>query len=91
MPPKWRDKGKGILKDPEPQSTPNKTQTTTSKDKLLSSAMPIKSWIDMVEEQEAQSKVITSEEQVKEWMSSITKSPELMLALQSIYQNKTLS
>ena len=44
----------------------------------------------MVKEQEAQSKVITSEEQVKEWMSSISKSPELMLALQSISQNKAL-
>ena len=53
--------------------------------------MPIKSWIDMVEEQEAQSKAIASDMQVKEWMNSITKSPELMLALQSISQNKVLS
>ena len=45
----------------------------------------------MVEEQEAQSKAIAFNEQVKEWMNSITKSPELMLALQSIFQNKTLS
>ena len=53
--------------------------------------MPIKLWIDMVEEQEAQSKAIASGKQVKEWMNSITKSPELMLALQSVSQNKVLS
>ena len=45
----------------------------------------------MVEEQEAQSKVITSEDQVKEWMNPITKSPELILALQNISQTKALS
>ena len=45
----------------------------------------------MVEEQEAQYKAITSEDQVKEWMNSITKSLELMLALQNISQTKVLS
>ena len=53
--------------------------------------MPIKSWIDMVEEQEAQAKAIASDKQVKEWMNSITKSLELMLALQNISQNKAPS
>ena len=45
----------------------------------------------MVEEQEAQYKATTSEDQVKEWMNFITKSPELMLALQNISQTKALS
>ena len=91
MPPKRRDKGKGILKDHEPQTTSKETQITPPKEKLLSSAMPIKSWIDMVDEQEAQSKAIASDKQVKEWMNSITNSPELMLVLQNISQTKALS
>ena len=40
MPPKKKDKGKGVLKDPVPQ-TPSKD--SPPKEKLLSSAMPIKS------------------------------------------------
>ncbi|KAH9705066.1 hypothetical protein KPL70_011730 [Citrus sinensis] len=94
MPPKRRDKRKGILKEPEPKTTSKTSPATPPKEKLLSSAMSIKSWIDIVEEQEnqeAQSKAITSQEQVNEWMKSISKSPELMLALQSFSQNKDLS
>ncbi|KAH9733784.1 hypothetical protein KPL71_017134 [Citrus sinensis] len=91
MPPKQKDKGKGILKDPISQTPSKASQSSLPKEKLLSSSMPIKSWIDMVEEQEAQSKAIASQEQVNEWMKSISKSPELMLALQSISQNKALS
>ena len=46
----------------------------------------------MVEdEQGTQCKSISSEQQVKEWMESITKSPELMLALQGISKSKALS
>ena len=46
----------------------------------------------MVEEnQGTQYKSISSEQQVKEWMESITKSPELMLALQGISKSKALS
>ena len=81
MPPKKKDKGKGILKDPVSQ-TPSKASQTSSKasqtsppKELLSSAMPIKSWIDMIEDQEAQSKALASHEQVNEWMKSISKSP----------------
>ena len=51
MPPKRKDKGKVVLKETEPPNTPKEPQTTPSKDKLLSSAMPIKSWIDMIEDQ----------------------------------------
>ena len=94
MPPKRRDKGKGIAKDLEPKATSEASPTTPLKEKLLSSAMPIKSWIDIVEEQEAQeaqSKAISSQEQVNEWMKSISKSPELMLALQSFSQSQKSS
>ena len=91
MPPKKKDKGKAILKDSTPQIPSKETQTTPPKEILISSAMPIKSWIEMVEEQEAQSKAITSEEQVTKWINSITKSPVLMLALQNISQNIALS
>ena len=93
MPPKRRDKGKGIAKDTDSQKPSKESQSTPSKEKLLSSAMPIKSWIEMVEdeEQKALSKSISSDQQVKEWMESITKSPELMLALQGISKSKTLS
>ena len=94
MPPKRQDKGKEILKDPEPKTTSKTSPATPPKEKLLSSVMPIKSWINIVEEQEyqeAQFKAITYQEQVNEWMKSISKSPELMLALQSFSQNKDLS
>ncbi|KAH9733783.1 hypothetical protein KPL71_017134 [Citrus sinensis] len=63
MPPKQKDKGKGILKDPISQTPSKASQSSLPKEKLLSSSMPIKSWIDMVEEQEAQSKAIASQEQ----------------------------
>ena len=92
MPPKKRDKGKGIAKDSDPKATPKEPQTTPTKEKLLSSAMPIKSWIEMVEEETGtQYKFVSSEQQVKEWMESITKSPELILALQGISKSKALS
>ena len=74
MPPKKKDKGKGILKDPVSQTHSKASQTSPPKE-LLSSAMPIKSWIDMIEDQEAQSKVLASHEQVNEWMKFISKSP----------------
>ncbi|KAH9679453.1 hypothetical protein KPL71_026141 [Citrus sinensis] len=77
-----RDKGKA----PASQESSKEPQATPSKEKLLSSAMPIKSWIELVEEHKAKYKSISSEDQVKQWMSSITKSPELMIALQSLSQ-----
>ncbi|KAH9658297.1 hypothetical protein KPL70_023433 [Citrus sinensis] len=83
MPPK-KNKGKAVLKDTGSQEPSKEPQSTPSKEKLLSSAMPIKSWIEMVEEHGAQYKSISSDDQVKQWMSSITKSPELMLALKNL-------
>ena len=86
MPPKKRDKGKGILKDPVSQT--KDTQSSPPKEKLLSSAMPIKSWIDMIEDEESKFKALTTQEQVNHWMKSISNSPELMLALQSFSQSQ---
>ena len=91
MPPKKKDKGKAVLKDSESRATSKEPQTTPSRDKLLSSAMPIKSWIEMVEEHGAHYKTTSSDDQVKQWMSSITKSPELMLALQNLSQSQIFS
>ena len=92
MPPKRRDKGKGIAKDLEPKAAPKDSQSSPPKEKLLSSAMPIKSWIDMIEDEEAKSKALSTQEQVNQWMKSISKSPELMLALQSSFsQSQTPS
>ncbi|KAH9650891.1 hypothetical protein KPL70_026534 [Citrus sinensis] len=88
MPPKKKDKGKAVLKVTGPQEPSKEPQSTPFKEKLLSSAMPIKSWIEMVEEHGAQYKSISSDDQVKQWMSSITKSPELMLALQNLSQSQ---
>jgi len=88
MPPKKKDKGKAVLKDTDSQVTSKETQLTPPKDKLLSSAMPIKSWIEMVEEEEIKNKAISTNDQVKLWMNSITKSPELMLALQNLSQSQ---
>ena len=92
MPPRKKDKGKTVLKDTDSQKASKEPQSTPSKEKLLSSAMPIKSWIEMVEEEQGtQYKSISSEQQVKEWMESITKSPELMLALQGISPHACLA
>ncbi|KAH9781408.1 hypothetical protein KPL71_008453 [Citrus sinensis] len=88
MPPRRKDKGKAVLKDTESQETSKEPQSTPSREKLLSSAMPIKSWIEMVEEHEAHYKATTTDDQIKQWMSSITKSPELMLALQGLSQSQ---
>lgn len=42
----------------------------------------------MIEDEESKSKALTSHEQVNEWMRSISKFPELMLALQSFSQSQ---
>ncbi|KAH9657765.1 hypothetical protein KPL70_023206 [Citrus sinensis] len=64
MPPKKKDKGKAVLKDSESRATSKEPQATPSKDKLLSSAMPIKSWIEMVEEHGAHYKTTSSDDQI---------------------------
>ena len=87
MPPK-KNKGKAVLKETGSQEPSKESLSTPSKEKLLSSAIPLKSWIELVEEHGSQYKSISSYDQVKQWMSSITKSPELMLALQNLSQSQ---
>ncbi|KAH9716759.1 hypothetical protein KPL71_021571 [Citrus sinensis] len=77
MPPRKKDNGKAVLKDTESETASKEPQSTPSKEKLLYSAMRIKSWIEMVEEQEAQYKATTSEDQsklseatIQAWLSS---------------------
>ena len=88
MPPKRRDKGKSIAKDTDSQKPSKESQSTPSKEKLLSSAMPIKSWIEMVEdeEQKALSKSISSDQQVKEWMDPLQNPLSLCLPYKA-FQN----
>ena len=50
--------------------------------------MPIKSWIDMIEDEEEKSKALSTQDQVNQWIKSMSKSPELMLALQSFSQSQ---
>ena len=46
----------------------------------------------MIEDDEAKSKALSTHEQVNQWMKSISKSPELMIALQnSLSQSQTPS
>ena len=54
-----------MLKDSDSQVTSKETQSPPSKDKLLSSALPIKSWIELVEEHEAHYKATTTDDQIK--------------------------
>ena len=88
MPPKNSNKGKGIAKDIDLKATSKESQSSPPKEKLLSSAMPINSWIDMIEDEEARSKALSTQDQVNHWMKSISKSPELMLALQNFSQSQ---
>ncbi|KAH9699240.1 hypothetical protein KPL71_024266 [Citrus sinensis] len=75
MPPRKKDKGKAVLKDTESKKTTKEPQSTPSKEKLLSSAMPIKSWIEMVEEHEAQYKYFDEQTKltdtlIQDWLYS---------------------
>ena len=87
MPPKKKDTGKAKLKEPAFQGAYKESQFPPPIPKL-DSGIPIKSWVDTIQEQEeTSSKVISSQEQVNEWIESISKSPELILALQSFSKN----
>ena len=58
MPPK-KNKGKAVLKETGSQEPSKESLSTPSKEKLLSSAIPIKSWIELVEEHGSQYKYIS--------------------------------
>ena len=66
MPPKRSDKGKGIVKDSKPKASPKESQSSPPKEKLFSSAIPIKSWMDMIEDEESKSKALSTQDQVNQ-------------------------
>ncbi|KAH9682156.1 hypothetical protein KPL71_027242 [Citrus sinensis] len=81
MPPKKdKDKGKAVLKASGSQEPSKEPISTPSKEKLLSSALPIKSWIELVEEHEAQYKSISSDDQFDEQSKLTTSEIEKWLS-----------
>ena len=80
MAPKRKDKGTAILKEPLSQTQYRESQETPPIQNL-SFGIPVKSWINTIQEDEEKSEAIPSQGQVNEWIESISKSPELILAL----------
>jgi len=77
MPPKSKDKGKAPQ---QKQESPKPLHPSRLLSSSISSAKPIKSWIDMVTEEEEKSHSF----QVQTWIDSHLNSPELRIALQTI-------
>ena len=86
---KRKDKGKAILKEPLSQTQYRESQETPPIQNL-SCGIPVKSWINTIQKDKEKSKAITSQGQVNEWIESIFKSPELILALQSFSKKPKL-
>jgi len=82
---KAKDKGKA------PQTQPTKPESLKPSTKLMSSAIlaakPIKSWYEAVIENEETTKPPQVQtDAVQHWVDIISKSPELLLALQKVSQ-----
>jgi hypothetical protein len=82
---KAKDKGKA------PQTQPTKPESPKPSAKLMSSAIlvakPIKSWYEAVIEEEETTKLPQVQtDAVQHWVDIISKSPELLLALQKVSQ-----
>jgi hypothetical protein len=82
---KVKDKGKA------PQTQPTKPESPKPSAKLMSSAIlaakPIKSWYEVViEEDETTEPPQVQTNAVQHWVDTISKSPELLLALQKVSQ-----
>ena len=82
MPPKAKAKDKGKA----PQTQPTKPESPKPSTKLMSStilaAKPIKSWYEAVIEDEETTKPLQVQtDTVQYWVDTISKSPELLLAL----------
>ena len=87
MPPKAKAKDKRKA----PQTQPTKPESPKPSTKLMSSAIltakPIKSWYEAVIEEEETTKPQQDEtDAVQHWVDTISKSPELLLALQKVSQ-----
>jgi hypothetical protein len=88
MPSKSKDKGKA------PQSAPTKPQKTQNTSKLIasaiSSAKPITSWYDVViVEEKAINPPAIQSDKVQNMVETLSKSPELLLALQTLSQKSS--
>ena len=87
MPPKAKAKDKGKA----PQTQPTKPESLKPSTKLMSSAIlaakPVKSWYEAVIENEETTKPPQVQtDAVQHWVDIISKSPELLLALQKVSQ-----
>jgi len=87
MPPKAKAKDKGKA----PQTQPTKPESPKPSAKLMSStilaAKPIKSWYEaVIEEEETTKPPQVQTNVVQHWVDIISKSPELLLALQKVSQ-----
>jgi hypothetical protein len=86
MPPKARAKDKRKA----PQTQPTKPESPKPSAKLMSSAIlsakPVKSWYEAVIEEEPTKPPQVQPDTVQHWVDTISKSPELLLALQKVSQ-----
>jgi len=87
MPPKAKAKDKGKA----PQTQPTKPESPKPSAKLMSSAIlaakPIKSWYEaVIEEEETTKPPQVQTVAVQQWVDTISKSLELLLALQKVFQ-----
>jgi hypothetical protein len=87
MPPKAKSKDKGKA----PQTQPTKPESRKPSAKLMSLAIlavkPIKSWYEaVIEEEETTKPPQVQTDVVQQWVDTISKSPELLLALQKVSQ-----
>jgi hypothetical protein len=87
MPPKARAKDKGKA----PQTQPTKPESPKPSAKLVSFAIlsvkPVKSWYEAVlEEEEPTKSPHVQPDTIQHWVDTISKSPELLMALQNVSQ-----
>ena len=87
MPPKAKAKDKGKAPQTQPTKPKNPKPSTKLMSSAISAAKPIKSWYEAVIEEEETTKPQQDEtDAVQHWVDTISKSPELLLALQNVSQ-----
>ena len=87
MPPKAKAKDKGKAPQTQPTKPENPKSTTKLMSSAISAAKPIKSWYEAVIEEEETTKPQQDQtDAVQHWVDTISKSPELLLALQKVSQ-----
>ena len=87
MPPKAKAKDKGKAPQTQPPKPENPKPFTKLMSSAISAAKPIKYWYEaVIEEQEATKPQQDQADAVQHWVDTISKSPELLLALQKVSQ-----